>query len=156
MTMNANTRPESPPQPVPFAPGWHAAWCAVFVANLPVPLILGYSSTARAEFRAGIIAALVTALVLGHVAIAALRMVRGVLVCGGLCIALSQVLFLPHMVVGLLAFHVVGTVLQPAGDFGNGFWLTLVTGGVLMLGALVLGSPCYGLGTRTEAGSGRP
>jgi hypothetical protein len=154
--MNTTARTDVRPLPVLFALGWHLAWCAVLVVNLPVPLLLGCAFGSHAEFREGIFAAILTALVLGHFVIASLRPFRGVLVCGGLCVALSQVFFVPHFFAGLVALHLVGTFVQPAGDFGTGFWLTLATGGVLMPVVLTFGFPFYGLGTRTETGSGRP
>jgi hypothetical protein len=128
----------------------------VFVGNLPVPVVLAEVFGRRAEFQAGMVAAILTALVLGHCAIAFLRPLRAVLVCGGVGVGLLQMLFVPHVFAGVVAIRIVDTIVHPTSDFGIGFWLTLGTGGVLITAALIFGSPFAGLGTGRTDGAGEP
>jgi hypothetical protein len=141
VVMSTGTRAEPPPQSAPFVSSWHVIWFAVFVANLPLPLLLGLGDSTKRdfEFRAGVGAGLLVALVVSHLAIAHLRRFRAALVCGGLCVALVQVFVIPHVVVGFVAAVAVVFFVDPTGDFARGFWLTIATGGLLMTAALGCG-----------------
>jgi hypothetical protein len=151
--MNTSAQTDAPPESL--APGEYLSRCVVVVANRPVPLILARSFGPSAEYWAGMGAAILAALVLGYCAIALFRPLRGVLVYGGLCVALGQVLFVPHLFAGIAAAYIVSTFGRPTGDFARGFWLTLATGGVLTMAALFYGFFFSGPDTRrTTDGAG--
>jgi hypothetical protein len=134
-----------------FPLGWHVAWYVVFALNLPLPLFLGFALFPSDDTtRAGVAAAIPLAMALGHLAITRCRWLRGVLVCGGVGVALLQVLFVPHLVAGMLAAGLVSRFVDPTHRFAIGFWLTLLTGAQLVTAALGFGLPFYWLGTPTE------
>lgn len=122
------------PQEVHRALGWHVAWVFVFLANLPLPLLMGFDLYRNAQ--AGIITAILVAVLLGHGAVACFSWLRAALIISGCVTALLQFLFIPHLVVGLIAAGIVERFQRDLNSFAGGFWLTLTTGALLLAPAI--------------------
>jgi asparagine N-glycosylation enzyme membrane subunit Stt3 len=135
--------PESRPAGPPAARagrGWHVAWAAVFAANLPAPLYLASELDGHAAYWAGVAAALLAALALGHRAVARDPAARGALVSGGVVVALTQVFPVVQVYAGIGAAVVAQFVVPEKNEFARGFWLTTFTGALLVAVALLCGA----------------
>lgn len=124
-----------------------AGWTAVFLLNMPLPLLYGWIFTQN-HGRAGMFAAAATLLLLGGWVCVTQRKLGLALVVGGAPLALSQIFPLAQFMAGLVALIIgdffrqvenkddtVGEVVSEPG----GFLVTMITGSLLMGAALVLG-----------------
>ena len=123
---------------------WHLAWATVFGVNLIVPLWLGWDMTSGVG-RVGLVLAIVLWLLLGHLLCARSRKLRFLLVAGGVCVGLSQLLPLLQIWAGMNS----GMIISMASGFSDratglyGFLMTLLTGGQLILVAIVSGQVVF-------------
>jgi hypothetical protein len=123
---------------------WHLVWFCVFMANLPLPVLAGYEL--GREARAGMALGVIIWLLLSHLVFHEDESLRGVMVCGGICVALSQVAVVIHLFAGILAAYIATIVFDvQGGSVAAGFWLTVFTGGELMAASLVCGWPLWSL-----------
>lgn len=123
------------------------AWAVVFGVNLIVPVILALSSTHGG--RAGIILAAILLFILSLRAIIRSERIWFALMSGGICVGLSQVMPILQIVAGLISLLVAkgisGIDLDPTNGKNVGlnepigFVVTLLTGGLLLLAALLCG-----------------
>ncbi|MCA1686781.1 MAG: hypothetical protein LC745_12600 [Planctomycetia bacterium] len=146
----APTASIAPPAAVGAGTGWrwHFAWAVVFGVNLIVPLIFG-SGVARGAAWLGVALAIPLMLILGHLLCARSRHLRVILVTGGVCVGLSQVMPMLQFLAGMTSFMVTIRLLglPPDDDTRGpeiltapgGFLMTVLTGGQLMIAALVCG-----------------
>ncbi|QEH35324.1 hypothetical protein OJF2_38750 [Aquisphaera giovannonii] len=122
-------------------------WIAVFLLNMIVPLLFGWSMT-REGGRVGMAAAILTLFATGCWICTARRQLASPLLLGAAFVGLSQVFPLLQILAGS-AGMVAATALRVAennddalprviGEAG-GFVVTLVTGGLLMAASLVAG-----------------
>ncbi|QDV34178.1 hypothetical protein [Tautonia plasticadhaerens] len=123
-------------------------WVKVFAANLPIPLCFGTMSVDRGAF-VGLIGALFVMAVLGADACSRWDRPGRAVIGGGVLVALAQMFPLPQVCAGALALRVASglALAVPVEDLGfsratgvaGGFLVTLMTGGLLIAGALLLG-----------------
>ncbi|HET6880105.1 MAG TPA: hypothetical protein VFI31_08115 [Pirellulales bacterium] len=121
-------------------------WFVVFLFNLGVPLIFGWPLTEEGG-RSGLFAGALALFLLGCALCAWLRPAGRALVVGGVVVGLSQILpFLQIMagVAGLSSIEILGFGRSPHGD-ATLFVVTVVTGGLLMAVALVVGLAVRGV-----------
>jgi hypothetical protein len=124
-----------------------AGWTAIFLLNMPLPLLFAGEVT-RNHGRSGVFVASATLWLLGGWVCVAQRKVGFALAVGGAPVALSQIVPLLQIMAGIVALTVgelfqqvenkddaVGQVVSEPG----GFLLTMITGSLLMGAALVLG-----------------
>jgi hypothetical protein len=128
----------------------HVPWALVFLGNLIAPMMFGWGTTGSGG-HVGIILAVVLLWWLGYHFVATYRMVRGPLLAGGLCVGLSQVFPLIHMMAGIVGVGLASKVFHegPPGQHPDlklthltepgAFLATLVTGAQLMVAAWVFG-----------------
>lgn len=134
--------------------GWLWGWVAVFLANLPLPLLFGFAVTSG-NSTLGMLAGVAVVWLIGHFAVARVRPIRTPLMFGGAVIAASQVLPLAQIVAGMLAMTAVtgrDVGLQSAPD---GFAVTLLTAALLAVAALALGFVFHAMGRLIEASVSR-
>jgi hypothetical protein len=117
-------------------------WLLLFAANLPLPLAFALDVT-REGGAFGMCAALALLWWCGHVLAPRVPKLCGTLAVGGTLTALGQFVVLGHVVAGFVALFVVES-LSP-GESGTlsevqGFFITVLTAGAVLLGALSLGS----------------
>jgi hypothetical protein len=119
-----------------------AGWTAVFLLNMAVPLLFGWNMTAK-HGRIGMFAAAVLLLFLGGWVCVVREKLGRALVRGGVGIGLGQLLPVLQVMAGLAAMDVGHLLRQVKGDDilsePGGFIMTIVTGGLLMCAAFVLG-----------------
>jgi hypothetical protein len=127
---------------------WQWGWLMVVLANVPVPLIFGCLVTANGGLF-GMLEGVVVVWLCGHFVVARIGFVRCVLVPGGVLVALSQVI--PVLQIGAGSF-----ALQAARPVGRsmteveGFLVTLLTAGQLVVVALVCGLGVRAMGLVIE------
>ena len=122
------------------------AWCAVFVLNLAVPLLFGWSLTERGG-RVGMLVATAALFVVGSWLCASARRIAQALVTGGVAVGLGQVVPVVQIMAGSAGFHVVAAMgledaavdLRGLTNEPSGFIVTTTTGGLLMAIAIVVG-----------------
>lgn len=124
-----------------------AGWTAVFLLNMPIPLLLGGEVT-KNHGRFGMFVAAATLLLLGGWFCVSQRKLGWSLAIGGVPIALSQLVPFLQMIAGIVALSIGeffqqienkdDALPQVVGEPG-GFLLTIVTGSLLMGAALALG-----------------
>jgi len=129
------------------------AWLIVFLANLPIPLMLGWIFTEK-QGRIGMALAIVLWWLMGHLVC---RLSRGfdlALVTGGMLVGLTQFFPFLHLKAGAWSLFVGSKLGQVAafplghdspGDFTvltelGGFIATTLTGGILIAVALACGA----------------
>jgi hypothetical protein len=122
---------------------WHLVWFGVFAANLPLPVLLGYEL--GHNVRLGMITGVAVWLLLSHLLFHRVERLRGVMIWGGICVALSQVGVILHVLAGIAAASIVLFLGVQGGTFAVGFWLTVLTGGLLMSAAVICGRPVWGV-----------
>lgn len=124
-------------------------WTVVVLCNLIVPLLIGWSMTSR-EGRAGIASAVLIALLMGYIGSVFAPLFILFTTRGGLLVALSQAFPVLHMVAGWVAIACLNRIgIHPDFDFGlmadkrfgfvAAFFLTVLTGGILVATACGLG-----------------
>lgn len=117
-------------------------WLLLFAANLPLPLAFALEVTWEGG-AIGMCAALVLLWWCGHVLAPGVPKLCGTLAVGGTLTALAQFVVLGHVVAGFVALFVV-EALSPgeAGPWSEaqGFFITVLTAGVLFLAALAMGN----------------
>lgn len=123
------------------------AWLVVFLANLPVPLFFGWAFTTQ-HGRFGMATAIVVWWLLGHQVCKASRWCGLAIVAGGIFVAMSQFLPVLQLYAGAVSLG-IGSRLGQAWDEGGeqqvttelgGFLVTMLTGGLLMVVAVMCGS----------------
>jgi hypothetical protein len=126
----------------------------VYVANLPVPLLLGWDVTCNGG-RVGMAAATAPVLAVSLPVVPRWRWLRVPLVIGGVALALAQAFFVVQFMVGILSQAAVGRMgFEPGVGLGapghltepGGFVVTLLTGGPLLVVAWVCGAALWRLG----------
>lgn len=138
---------------------WLEAWSAVFAANLIVPLLFAWELT-RGGGRIGMGCAIAWLWLAGAFGLRHPRCPRFALLVGGWAVALSQTTPLLQMVCGAFALSCWhgGMHDKPLSEVG-GFAVTALTGGLLLMAALLIGGILEVLSwsvTRTADGSRRP
>lgn len=136
----------------PLAPGrlpvrLLAGWTALFLLNMPLPLLFAGEVT-RNHGRSGVFVASAALWLLGCWVCVAQRKTGFALAVGGAPVALSQIVPFLQIMAGMVALtageffqqienkdDALGQVVSEPG----GFLLTMITGGLLMSAALVLG-----------------
>jgi len=121
-------------------------WSAVFVANLFVPLPLGFLFTSTNGGSVGMFAAILVCWGVGLFFCVRPGRLGRMLIVGGSLVACTQMFIIPHIIVGLLALWVCHVTAE-AGHFPTtGFWAevggfaaTLLTAQLLFVAALWLG-----------------
>lgn len=132
--------------PVPDRRALRWGWFALFAANLPLPLFFALDVT-REGGAIGMCAALVLLWWCGHVVAPRVPKLSGTVAVGGVLLAFGQFVLIGHIVAGLAALFVVES-LSP-GEAGalsevQGFFVTVLTAGELLLAALALGTVILG------------
>lgn len=114
-------------------------WTAVFAANLIIPLLYGWEVT-RDGGRGGMGLAILALCLFGLVVSAQSRKMAWALALGGCLVALLQPVMVLHIFAGGLALNLWTGSIRGGGlsEFG-GFAVTVMTGGPLMVLALVCG-----------------
>jgi len=140
----------SAPAPDRRALQW--GWLALFLANLPLPLLLAFDVT-RGGGAVGMCAALVLLWLCGHVLAPRVPKLSARIAVGGVLLAFGQFVPIGHMIAGLAALFVV-EVLSP-GEAGalsevQGFFVTVITAAELLLGSLALGTVILGFDQPSE------
>ena len=129
------------------SPSWRGIdlpWLGVFLMNLPVPIYLALELTERAG-RIGMSFAILVLLLFGHWLCSRSATSRRPLLAGGILVGLSQAWPALQIMAGLCGFEaavllgVMRNSSQKIGSEPAGFVVTLVTGGILMLAAYLLG-----------------
>lgn len=132
------------PEPNRRAMQW--GWFALFVANLPLPLLLAFDVT-RGGGAVGMCVALVLLWLCGHTLAPRVPKLSARIAVGGVLLAFGQFVPVGHMIAGLAALFVV-EVLSPGGAGAlsevQGFFVTVLTAGELLLAALALGTVILG------------
>jgi hypothetical protein len=120
-------------------------WSAVFVANLIVPLPLGFLFTLDGG-TIGMFTAVLVCWAVGLVFCARPGRLGRVLIAGGIHVACIQIFVIPHIVAGMLALWVCHVIAEAAQFPTTGLWAevggfaaTLLTAQLLLLAALWLG-----------------
>lgn len=121
-------------------------WFALFAANLPLPLFFALDVT-REGGAFGMCAALVLLWWCGHVLAPRVPKLSGTVAVGGVLLAFGQFVLVGHIIAGLAAMFVVES-LSP-GEAGalsevQGFFVTVLTAGELLVVSLALGSVILG------------
>jgi len=152
------------------------AWTAVFLVNLPLPVLFGLSATEN-DGRAGMFVATLLLLILGFWVCATSGRAGRVLIVGGVLVGLSQFIPALQFAAGMASLglgQALGQV-KPhyGGEPGNviseagGFLVTLSTGDLLMTASVALGLLLQaitprrwwggdsGIGTTSVTGRGR-
>jgi hypothetical protein len=123
----------------------HLAWGIVFALNSIIPLCFGLDVT-RSGGRMGMMAATVALWLLGHILCARSADAASVLVGGGSCLAMTQVVPIVHLMAGRIALRLCGvSILGETGPIGEirSFIVTMVTGLQLAMVACALGYPLW-------------
>ena len=123
-------------------PSRRVVWTLVFVANLLVPLMLGWSTT-RNHGRVAMFVAIVMLWFVGDNAGKKGRTLGSGLLVGGVVVGLSQIYPFLQLIAGLIALTVAKQLGQANEEFDvtselGGFIATTVTGGLLMAAALII------------------
>jgi hypothetical protein len=134
----------SAPTPDRRAVQW--GWFALFVANLPLPLAFALDVT-REGGAFGMCAALALLWWCGHVLAPHAPKLSGRVAVGGVLLAFGQFVLVGHVLAGFAAMFVVES-LSP-GEAGalsevQGFFVTVLTAGELLLAALAMGTVILG------------
>jgi hypothetical protein len=112
------------------------AWCAVFASNLFVPMLLGLRITEKGG-RIGMASAVIVAFAVGCWICVRHRTIGVFFVIGGIAVGLSQMFPVLQVVAGLIGgvicqnARLMGALGTETSEFA-GFFLTLITGGILM------------------------
>lgn len=146
------TEDDAPPR----SDAQQVCWLAIFGANLIVPLAFGLPMTEQ-QGRAGLLAGLAVLFAGWQFVIPRFGPLRAVLVPGGVALAASQVFPAVQVVAGAMSFAIVGLddAFRPSRfDEASAFAVTLTTGGLLWLAAMLAGFVLRGVGRRLRrAGS---
>lgn len=125
-------------------------WVLVFLGNLFIPLLLGWDMTTP-RGRVGMGLGILVLCLLGIVACARSVLVGRMLIVGGAVVALSQFLPIPQIIAGSIGMNTgvaVGLVRalperqnepEDVSNVAGGLVVTLMSGGLLMAAAIVLG-----------------
>ncbi|WP_171470905.1 hypothetical protein [Frigoriglobus tundricola] len=116
---------------------WRWGWAAVLLMNLPVALLFGFFVTSRSG-AFGMLAGVFVVWLAGHFAVARFARVRGALIVGGICVAVLQVIPLLQIGAGLSAVALLADRAMEI-SAAAAFAVTLMTGGQLIVAALVAG-----------------
>jgi len=134
----------SAPAPDRRALRW--SWFALFVANLPLPLLLAFDVT-RGGGAIGMCVALALLWLCGHALAHRVPKLSARVAVGGVLLAFGQFVPIGHTIAGLAALFAV-EVLSPGGCGAlsevQGFFVTVLTAGELLLAALALGTVILG------------
>ena len=143
--------------------GWQWAWLALCLANLALPLFLGWDVTSNGG-RVGMLSAVGFTLVLGIVLVERWSRLRVALAIGSVVTAVSQAFPLLQIVAGSVSLDAVNRLgHDPGTGFGNergltelgGFAVTLLTAGLMILAALAGGGAFQLLCWAMEPGQDR-
>jgi hypothetical protein len=115
---------------------WQWGWGIVLLANLPMPLLFGLFVVSNSG-QLGMLAGVAVVWFAGHLHVGRSAVLRGPLLLGGGCVALSQIFPLLHIGAGTLSVETLGNDRELAP--GLAFVATLLTAAQLLAVALVCG-----------------
>jgi MFS family permease len=129
---------------------FYFAWVAVFILNLPVPLLFAEEMT-REHGRVGMAVAAVLILACGILVCCAVdRKIFGFFIFGAVIVGLAQMAPVLQFIAGLIAIlfaHILRVGLIESDDSVKnelgGFIITFVTGGILIAASAIIGGAIY-------------
>jgi hypothetical protein len=128
---------------------WAVLWGGVYAANMVVPLLFGWTTTARGG-RIGLVLAVVLLYWIVFWVGGKSRDLRSIMLSGGGLVALSQLFPMLQIAAGLIALGIVGKLtgvnlgpddspIEGPVPEHAGFLATLITGAILLAGAACAG-----------------
>ncbi|AMV40131.1 hypothetical protein [Planctomyces sp. SH-PL62] len=117
------------------------AWCAVFMTNLVVPLGFGMSTT-NLSGKIGMLGGILVLFGLGWRTCSNLPGARSALIYGGWIVAAAQLFPIVHLTAGMMGVAAARAAQRefiPIITMLGGFLATVVTGGILISLAFVIG-----------------